>query len=237
MNLVRSELVKLLGTRRTLIVLGLAMLAIVGLGTAGTVDSGQDGFVDERQVMRDVLTGPTASAALFALILGILVVTWEYQHGTITHTLLATPRRERVVYAKAAVAVVAGVVLAAGAAGVALAIAIPWLGSVPEGIWSLVGRVLLSAALWGALGVAIGSLVASQVAAIVGSLVWLLIVEAVIAAFADRVSEYLPVQAIAVLQGSDTDGLSAAGGFVLTVAYVCGLGALGLVATLRRDVT
>ena len=46
-----------------------------------------------------------------------------------THTLLAAPLRERVVGAKGVVALVTGAVLAVVSTIVALAIAVPWLGS------------------------------------------------------------------------------------------------------------
>jgi len=39
--------------------------------------------------------------SLFAIIVGITIVTTEFRHGTVTPTFLAEPHRERVLFAKA----------------------------------------------------------------------------------------------------------------------------------------
>jgi ABC-2 type transport system permease protein len=237
-NLVRSEAIKLLATRRTAIVVVLALLAIVGIGTAGTVDSGSDSFTERGVVLRDVITGPAGTAAFFALIAGILVATWEYQHGTITHTLLVTPRRERVFGAKTVLGLACGLILTGVALLVALVIALPWLGAeMSSELWGLVGRVLASGALWGAIGVALGLLVASQVGAIVSTLIWFVVVEPIVGTLLDDTARYLPLRAVQALQGGDVDGLSGLGGAGLTLAYLGAFAVIGLAATLRRDIT
>ena len=63
-----------------------------------------------------------AAARLVALLLGVLMVTSEFRHNTVTASLLESPRRGRVVTAKALVAVSVG--LALGLAGLAIVLAV-----------------------------------------------------------------------------------------------------------------
>ena len=56
--------------------------------------------------------------ALVALLLGVLMVTSEFRHNTVTASLLQSPRRGHVVTAKALVAVSVG--LALGLAGLVI---------------------------------------------------------------------------------------------------------------------
>ena len=241
--LTRAELVKLLATRRTVLGFALAMLALVAIGTAATVDSARGSNVDVSEALRDVISDGAGTAIFISLLLGVLVSTWEYQHRTMTHTLLAAPLRERVVGAKGLVGLAAGISLAAVAAVVALAIAVPWLGSGAASelghrdVWEGLGRLLLAAGLWGSLGVAIGALLASQVGGIAATLLWLLIAEPIIGGLLDDVGPYLPGGAMrSLLGGSDAD-LSFGGGLGLTLAYLAGFAALGVLATIRRDIT
>ena len=104
-------------------------------------------------------------------------------------------------------------------------------------MWEGLGRLLLTAGLWGSLGVAIGALLASQVGGIAATLLWLLIAEPIIGGLLDDVGPYLPGGAMrSLLGGSDAD-LSFGGGLGLTLAYVAGFAALGVLATIRRDIT
>jgi hypothetical protein len=242
--LTRAELVKLLSTRRTVLGFALAMLALAGIGTAATVDSARNSSpLDVNQALRDVLADGAGTAIFISLLLGVLISTWEYQHRTMTHTLLAAPLRERVVGAKGVVALVTGVVLAAASAVVSLAIAVPWLGSgasseLGDGdVLAGLGRLLLTAGLWCCLGVAIGALVASQVGGMAATLLWLLVAEPIIGGLLERVGKYLPGRAMGSLLGTSGADLSFGAGLGLTIAYVAGFGALGMLATIRRDIT
>jgi ABC-2 type transport system permease protein len=242
--LTRAELLKLLATRRTVLGFGLAMLALAGIGAAATVDSARDSSpVDVNQALRDVLADGAGTAVFISVLLGVLVSTWEYQHRTMTHTLLAAPLRERVVGAKGVVALATGAVLAAVSTVVALAIAVPWLGNgasseLGDGdVLAGIGRLVLSAGLWCCLGVAIGALVASQVGGMAATLLWLLVAEPIIGGLLDDVGPYLPGGAMRSLIGATDADLSFAAGLGITLAYVIGFGALGVLATIRRDIT
>ena len=129
MRLLGSELLKIRTAPRTLLGLLLAELAIVVIGTASTIASaldsgGQPGFEPPPllHLERDLI-GVVSSSLLFALILGVLVITWEYRHGTITQTFLVTPVRERVLAVKALAAGLVGAALVLPALVVMLVIA------------------------------------------------------------------------------------------------------------------
>jgi len=233
-----------LATRRTLVGFGLALLGLVALGTAATVvDARNSEPVDVARALRDVVSDAAGAAVFISLLLGLLVSTWEYRHRTMTHSVLAAPRRDRLLAAKASVGFVLGLLLAAVGAVLSLAIAVPWLGSDAPGelggadLLARVGQLLAGAGLWGVLGVAVGALVTSQVGAVISSLVWLLIVEPVLGALPGPVAPYLPSHAMQALLGSDTGDLSAGGGLGIVLAYLAVFGAVAVVTTQQRDIS
>lgn len=242
MRLVASELLKVRTAPRTVLGLVLAELAIVAIGTASTLDSATSGspFGSPPSLERD-LVGVAGSALLFALILGILIVTWEYRHGTITQTFLATPVRERVIAAKAVTAALAGAALSVPAVALMLVIAEIWVGGREDfqfgaDEWRLVARLVLAASLVGVLGAVIGAATGRQLGAIVIAFVWLAFGEHAVAIWSS-VRDYLPGHAIGGVLGAEGEAPSFLSALVTTCAYVLGLGALALVVTRRRDIT
>lgn len=246
--LLRSELLKLRTTRSSL-AYPLALALLVGLAAAGHVGGAPDSERRRDGFLADVL-GDASFVGLFALIIGIVAVTNEFRHGTITPTLLVSPVRERLVAVKALAATLYGLALGLLALAVALAVALSWLAAldVPldlgrRDVWETSGAVLVAAALWAALGVAVGAVVHSQVAALVGSLIWLLVAETLLAALLpavdlDGVADYFPG---AVLDGlnpaTSADDLPFATALAAALGYVLALGAAGAVRTSRRDIT
>src|SRR5439155_26051246 len=124
----RSELCKLRSTWTVASVVA-AMLALVTLAVLlhgfGLSASRLTSLPDQRGVFTDVGVN---LGALFAGPLGALSITGEIRSGTIRPTLLVTPRRGRVIAAKAVTVLAAGFVAgiistgaAAGAGGAALA--------------------------------------------------------------------------------------------------------------------
>ena len=91
MRLFSSELLKLRTTPRTVLGLLLAFLAIVLIGTVGTITSADP----VQQTTLEDVESIVEFGDVIALILGVLVITWEYRHDTITGTFLVEPRRER----------------------------------------------------------------------------------------------------------------------------------------------
>lgn len=234
--LVRTELLKLRVTRTTW-VLAVVALALSGLrvamvlrsaGTAAGIDPGTDDAAL-------TLAGAAATGTVVVLFLGVLAVTWERRHQTLTGTLLGTPDRRRVVAAKAValatVGAVTGVVL--GIAGIVVAAAGGNAGRVDAWSWpALVLGVSVAGAFWGWFGVAVGLLVPNQTAALVVPLAWFLVVEPLVGAFGLRaLVPWLPGTLPGAVAGSSAPGTPPAWA---AVAALVGYGLLLTVPGARR---
>ena len=245
--LVGAELLKLRTTRAPF-VLALAALALAAVAVSGTIGAG---LLDEGQRALE-LAGAAAFSTFFATLLGILIVTNEYRHGTITQTLLVTPRRLRVVTAKLLVGTLGGLALGALGAVVTLAIALPWLSTrghllaVDGELAEALARLLVAFAVSGALGVALGALLRSQVWAIATVFVWFLIVEPLLTLagyLVDRdrgdriVQPYLPGSALEAITSIDQDDVLLAWplALLLSIGYVAVLAVLAAFLVTRRD--
>ena len=255
MRLLYAELLKVRTAPRTSLGLVLGLLLLAGFGSATTAYDADSTPFGREVALGDVIS-VVSIAPVFTLILGILVVTWEYRHGTITQTFLATPRRERVIGAKDALSFVYGGVLAVAALVLTLIVASFWISlDLERGHWELAGRLVFAAAAWGVLGAGLGALLQSQVGAIVTSFVWFLVAEPLLSATIDsltdaRITDYFPGNALERLQ--DTAGAVEVGpegvvtgpdyafglwpAALLVVGYAALFAVLGLVSALKRDV-
>ncbi len=246
-SLVAAELLKF-RTTRAWIGFVLVLAALSGLGAAGTVGTADDPQLGTTELSRDIVSS-ALFATLIAFVLGILSVTMEWRHGTVTRTFLVTPRRERVLVAKELWIVVLAAVLGALALAVAFAVAIPWLSfegaslELDRGVAGLAGRALVATILWGALGVGVGALVQNQTVALVGAVIWVLLVEALIGVLfglvdLEGVADYLPGRALSAFDGTGEDGaLSTWVGGAVGLGWVVALGILGGLRMSRQDVT
>ena len=247
MNLVASELLKLRTTRATFAFL-LGMLAITVLVVIGTIGSGV--VDDARRPAFELFSSIATATAIFATILGVVVVTNEYRHGTITPTFLVTPRRERVIAAKVVAGAVAGIAISCLLIVIALAIAVPWLSARDAGLGfdSELGlaaaRLATTFGLAVIFGVAVGTIIHSQVVAIVTTFAWFLILEGLLSVIAgyftdfdrDPLGPYLPGSLFGVLAGiSEEDSVDPKVAVVLLLVYTGALIAVGTVLTTRRD--
>ena len=187
--LLRSEWRKVTTTKMLWVLVGVAIVySCVQAVTLTLVASGklpgvpaEDGMLTKPDYIITLLA-QTGTAATFVLILGIIAMTSEFRHMTITSTFLAAPRRWPVLLSK---------VLLYGALGAAIA-CITLIFVLIAATASLVpfehapitasaiGTVLVGAViglvLYAIVGVSIGSLIPNQVAAIVVALVWMLLV-------------------------------------------------------------
>jgi hypothetical protein len=173
---------------------------------------------------------------------------FEFRHGTITPTFLATPTRWPVLVAKSVATAAVGALLGVAAVAGVLAVAVPWLGAIGESL-SLgdaaptLAKSVLIAALLAALGVAIGSLVHSQAGALAGGLIALLVAEPLVVALAgvvdlDGIDRYLPASAIfGVADPSADDPLPLAAGVLVGLGWITAVGVLGIFRTMGRDFT
>ena len=243
MRLFASELVKIRTAPRTLLGLVLAELAIVGLGTASTIDSrveSPEGFGVQQPRLERQLVEVLGTSLLFALVLGVLLITWEYRHGTITQTFLVTPIRDRVIAAKGLVAGLVGAALVAPALVLMLVIAWIWVGDELDfggDDVELVGRILLAAAIVSVLGMEIGAITGRQLGSIVVAFAWAIFAEPALSIWAS-LEDYLPLHAIfGGVLGDPEAPLSFERGLLTILAYVVGLGVVAIAMTRRRDIT
>ena len=247
-TLVRTEILKQ-RTLRTFIVsvaatpVIAAVIAVVGLAAAGH----QDNEPLNSASLHQLVAAPASVIGAIALLLGVVGMTSEYRHQTITNTFLAHPRRSDVVWSKIAAHGMTGALMGVASLTVTLAIGLPWL--TVSGIDLDIGRetarialgVVGSTALYGALGVSIGALIRNQTVACAAVLTWLLAVEDLIAnVFHDSaVLRWLPVAAGRAMVGTDATigrlpGPLAAAAFT---TYVALFGLAASRSTLQRDVT
>jgi ABC-type transport system involved in multi-copper enzyme maturation permease subunit len=244
--LVGAEFLKL-RTTRGWIGFTASVVVLSAIAAGGLAGTGAAFEIDDPEFQRDLVSGSVV-AGLIALMLGITSVTAEWRHGTITRTFLVMPRRVRVLLAKEIAASLAGAALAVLGVIVVLAVAVPVLSGEGAGfeldgpLAARIGRVVLAAALWGAIGVGVGGLLKSQTFALVAAIVWVVVLETLLAALLgladlDVVADALPGRALSALEGSDEDVLHPALGGLLGLGYAAVLGVLGYVRVARSDIT
>ena len=255
--LIRAEFLKLRSTRTAF-----------GLFIAALVVSVVPAVLVMSFVPRDVLSdggAPIAAAGLtlvpiLAVVFGILGMTNEYRHGTITYTYLATPRRGLVMIVKlVCYAIVGSAVMAATALLVVLAIALiaalrdialPWLtASNLSDLETLrdAAMFLVTAGLMTAFGVSLGALFRAQVPTVAGVVVWALAAESIIAVVKPRLGIYLPFAAFqrltmgGALRTGEADAMmpsiSRPAAFLVAIAYIAVFSVAAVFISMRRDVT
>lgn len=241
-----SELLKL-RTTRTFFALALSAILLVGgisvLGAAlGTWKGGQAPGHD--------LVGIATFVELFTLVLGVLAVSTEFRHGTITPTLLTVPSRGRVVAAKLAAHLLAGLLL--GLLVVLLNIGLVEAILSARGIDSgtsasdalrwIVGYGA-AGALFAGIGVGVGTIVRNQVGALVGAFAWLFVAEGLLG-LVPGVRDVIATYGLSSLSDGLTvsgdhgsDALAQAPAGLVLLAYAVLLAIAGAVLLRRRDVT
>ncbi|MGD0272167.1 MAG: hypothetical protein ABSB96_00310 [Gaiellaceae bacterium] len=240
-------------TTRTIFWLLVALTALVTLFAVASVAGEHKENISSPHNQLDLL-GIGFLALLIALIMGLIVSTGEFRHGTITPTLLATPSRASVAISKAIAGMLFGVALVALAEGFVafeLAIALPIKGVdfvIQAGpAAGFLGRVLFAAALWGAIGSGIGLAIRNQIGAVVGCFAWLFFVERLITAILrvhainSHAGRFLPLQATGAVLNTGTrnsgDLLSHAAGMAVLCGWMALATVLALVLLGRRDVS
>src|SRR5262245_20192076 len=207
MRLVGAELMKVVTAYRVFLGIVLAELGIVLLGTIVTVrDASNDVFLAP-DFERD-LVGIAGTSLFFVTLLGVLIATTEYRHGTITLTFLATPVREKVLAARTATALIGSVLLVLPALLISVGIGILWLSDRPDfdfggDEWQLAGRLFLGAMMVSVFGLFIGSALKRQLGAIILVLGWLFFAEPAIAGLFPGTEDYLVGKSISGVLGDD----------------------------------
>lgn len=163
MNLLRAEAIKLGSVRATWSMLGIGLL-VEGLFAGlyvGLVN------LDDVGPIREVQTG-TGMLMVLVLVLGVLMITNEFRHGTASTTFLVTPQRYPVLAAKLGAAlglgILTGLAYVAVNAGLALPLFSEREGNLPatSDIVAVYAGVVASMALLAAFGLGIGAIVRNQ---------------------------------------------------------------------------
>jgi hypothetical protein len=213
-RLVRAELFKLRTTPGPWVVLGVTLL-LTGLGVLRpflfptTPHHLQFLAPTSTFRLRELVgSGLTVGAEYMAAILGILCVTGEFRHKVITTTLLATPRRWRLVVAKSVASIVWSVYYCVASLAMVAALGIPLLvsqGGSTMALWHQVRPVVPglfgSFALIALYGVGFGTLVKNQIAAVVAVLAISFIIEPIVIGVSPEVGRWLPAAAAAAVSG------------------------------------
>jgi|tagenome__1003787_1003787.scaffolds.fasta_scaffold20961803_4 ABC-2 type transport system permease protein len=260
-GLVRSELAKILTTRLWWGLL-IGLVLFVGLqagftaGFAGVSPGGGQPAspgLDTAAGLRSVYaTSAFAGSYIFALVIGVTGMTQEFRYQTATPTFLVTPRRARVVVAKAEAHLVVGIGYGLVAAAVAFLVGGTvvvlrgydvGLGS--SGLWRAVALAVLAVALWTLVGIGVGTLIRNQVAAIVVAVGVTFLVEPLLsfglgAAGLDDVVRFSPTSASSAMSGASSTAIDLLpwwGGALVLLGYAAVFAAVGVGLTVRRDVT
>ncbi len=260
-GLVRSELTKILSTRLWWgMLIGVVVWTLFNAGISAAfagVDqgAGQDALpgLDRPEALRGVYAAAAFSGAyIFALVLGVTGMTGEHRYQTVTPTFLATPRRARVVVAKALAHL--GVGIGYGVVAVVTAFVVGGtvvmlrgfdLGLGTPGLWRAVVLGVLAVAAWTLVGLGIGTLIRNQVAAILVAVAITFLIEPLLslalgAADLDAIGKFLPSSASSAMTSPPSpfiDLLPWWGGAVVLVGYALLFAGLGVLLSVRRDVT
>jgi ABC-2 type transport system permease protein len=184
-------------------------------------------------------------AYLFTLIIGILGMTGEYRHQTITWAFLLTPRRGAVMTAKLAAYGLVGLAVAAASALVTLvagvvALSLAGHAALSADVPVILLGAMLSTAIYAPMGVALAVLVRNQVAAVILAVLLFAYGDSFLAWLIPDVFAWLPSGAARALGGMRAEGgalLPAWGGALLFTGYVAAIALVARLVTLRRDVT
>jgi ABC-2 type transport system permease protein len=261
----RAELIKMRSMPGVWVTFGLAfplaVLVILGvLVESGTGTGHTFWYVHTLRQRRQLLGAGYFGLEILAPIMGVLCITGEYRHKTITTTLVLTPARPRVLGSKVIVTALWSVLLALLTLVAVVAVGLPWnasLGGATSAVTDQAGAVVpglfASAVLLGLFGLGFGTLVKNQVAAILLTIGGTLVLESLLIALARAVFHYdlnwLPNGAGAALAGDIARGFGGGGrgagihlltwwqGGLVMVAWGLVPLVVGYFTTFRRDVT
>jgi ABC-2 type transport system permease protein len=264
-NATRAELIKMRSMPGVWVTFGLAfplaVLGVVGvLADAGGFPGHTFYFVHTLRERRVLLGAGYFAIVVLAPIMGVLCVTGEYRHQTMTTTFVLRPVRTQVLAAKVVVTALWAVLLSLLTLVAVSVVGLPWnasLGGVTSQVTDQVGAVVpglvVSAVLLGLFGLGFGTLVKNQVAAILLTIGGTLILEGLLVALARAIFHYdlnwLPSAAGAALAGDIARGFGGGGGreaqrllewwqggLVMLLWGIVPL-TIGYFTTFRRDVT
>ena len=176
---IRTELLKLATTRAPWVLMFTAMVVTTLLGLQPVLNAGRNGAPSIGTVGAELgVLNAMGRGALVALVVGVLIMTAEFRHQTVSASLLCTPRRTELMTAKAATATLIGLLQ-----GFAALIIVLVIGALSRAIQMelINGDVVLRAVgllltypLYALIGIGIGALATrNQPLAVVLPILWL----------------------------------------------------------------
>jgi ABC-2 type transport system permease protein len=242
-NVLGGELLKAT-TTRLLLWFGLGVLAFVALVVSTHIGTGDPAELATASNQRSLLESAGLTAVITALI-GAVLMTTEYAHGTINHSFLSVPARERLLAAKLTAAVLVAAALAIVATLATLLIGELWYAGrgitlhLGRGTWTPLLGAIGAAMLAAAIGFGVGAILRRQTGSIVVILLWLLIGENVIA-LVDGGARYAPGRVVAAVVAAHRDGgsetLGVWSGVLMSLLYAAMLCGVGFLLAARTDV-
>ena len=257
MSLMKSEWRKLVYVRAHWGLL-IAAILLSGLSTAVTpmiLDSmgPSSGLMLSMQEAVDSVYANAIGGYIFAIILGIMLMSGEFRHGTAVATFLTAPKRGTVLANKLAIAAVGGVLLMAISTGAGIAGGLIGMSFYPDAaspssniFLNTMAAAVVSGAVLGVVGVAIGTLVRNQMLAIVGALVYLFVIDPILLLVWPDAGKFLPSGLITGMMALDiqspelgfdtTNYLPAVWATVVLIGYGMVFAIVAVATSLRRDV-
>lgn len=249
----RSEWTKMRTLRSTPVTLAVTAFIVIvlsGLITLAVVANPAHAGETSRRYPNTIIQSGWGLGALAFEVLGVLVVTNEYSSGMITETFMATPRRLRVLMAKAAVFVVVVFVVSevmsfinfyVGHAIISAYPPFPNIGLTDHNVLrTVIGEGIL-AVLAGLIGLSLGAILRHTAGAITASVAVLFVLPLVLMALPTSwehpVEEYWPTQAGSQLTSvyRQAHSLSAWWGAGVLALFVVVLLVIAGYAVVRRD--
>jgi len=259
-EVIRAEWIKLRTTAVPWVLTGIALvingLLILVIFLRHDRLTGGDTVPHTTQQLNN-LVGSGFQGYLFALLLGVLCITSEFRHKTVTTSFLVTPQRPVFVIGKMILAAIAGAVLAVImlvatmiGGGLTLAARGGSFSAMLHQLPSVAPGMILVFALFAILGVGVGSVLTNQVAAIIVVLGWFIILEGILVSLVTSTEKWVPTGA-ALAASNLTRGAGGGNGggnqvvhlfnqwqgTVLMLGYGILFAAVGSYFLNRRDIT
>ena len=257
----RAEIRKILTTRLWWVTLICVFVLAGGYAalpaTIGELDTGagSSAFQDPG-TLRSIYNGGNPLSRTLALVVGVMALAGEFRHRTISITYLSTPRRNRVLGAKAAALFVFGLLYGAASVLAGMLVAVPYVLSNNGSFfldrtdtWRSIALGVVSIALWTMIGMGLGTLIRNLVVAMLVGIGFTFLVEPLISYVFfrrgwDAALNLLPSGATNAMLDVTSPVLFASTrplawwGAAVVLATWCVLPAvLGAVGTVRRDVS
>ncbi len=247
-RLLRAEVLKLFSTR-TAMGLFVVTLVVSVLPTALLIAFAPREILGSDEAA-DFFGVASSLVPYVVLVFGILGMTNEYRHGTITYTYLATPRRARVMVVKLLVYAFVGAAMMLVAMVLVQLTALVGVElrsldyRMPAGMTLAdPAREVVVAGLMTAFGVGLGALLRLQVPTVAGVLIWALAVESVITVVRPAIGTWLPFVVFGQVTGGRLGGASSGVGlerpeaFLVSVIYIAVVSVAAVLISMSRDVT